>query len=189
MNRLRNRGADSPLAPLLLQLEQARGLDRGVEAARPLMRALTSTPGVRDILQGRAAGHAVHPILVQVPLGTWMSAALLEACHVDRDDARDVQLLTLTGLLAAVPAAVTGWAELAEAKPREQRVGVVHAAANAAGMTLQALAWWQRGRGRRGAAQASSLAALGVLSAAGYLGGHLAVGRKVGTRDRAFTRA
>lgn len=181
------RRADSPLSPLMIALEEARGLDRVVAAARPLMEALTSNEPVRDALQGRRAGHAVHPALVQVPLGAWTSALLLDLAggRAD-DDGRGSQLLTGIGLACAVPTAVTGWAELAEAGQKEKRVGVVHAAANATGMVLQGVALWQRGRGRRGAATATAAAAMAIMGAAGYIGGHLAVARDVGSKDRVF---
>lgn len=45
-------------------------LGRGVRAL-PLGRA-------RDVLHGRWLGHPVHPLMVQVPIGTWMSAAVLD---------------------------------------------------------------------------------------------------------------
>ncbi|GAB3624785.1 DUF2231 domain-containing protein [Mariniluteicoccus endophyticus] len=175
----------SPFTPLLLKLEDARVLDRGVDAARPLMSALTERPLVKDALQGRWLSHAVHPLLIEVPMGTWMSALALDATGVD-EGGRSAELLQGIGIAAAVPAALTGWAELAEAGTREKRVGVVHAAANGAGVALQAASWLARRRGDRGRALALSAAAMGLVGAAGLLGGHLAVARHVGTRDPAL---
>jgi hypothetical protein len=44
-------------------------------AARGVVR-----PGpVRDALSGRALGHALHPLLTDLPIGTWTSASLLDA--------------------------------------------------------------------------------------------------------------
>jgi len=170
----------------MLKLEQAQLLDRVVDQAQPLMAALTRNRTVEAALQGRWAGHAVHPILVQVPLGTWMSAALIDATGADKDNSSS-QLLTAVGLAGAVPAALTGWAELAEASHQEQRVGVVHAAANAAGMGMQLMAMRRRSQGDRLGALAWSGGAMGVLGAAGYLGGHLSVSRKLGSHDPVFT--
>lgn len=182
----------SPLTPVIRSLEGASALDPLVHAARPLMRAVTASPAVRDALRGVCdalrgvcGGHALHPILVQVPLGTWMSALLLDATGAD-DEGRGAQLLTAVGTLAAVPAVATGWAELAGTGRREQRIGVVHAGANAAGVALEAASLLVRRSGRRGLALGLSLGGMSVLGIGGYLGGHLTVVRGVGSRDAAY---
>lgn len=177
--------AQSPLASLMIALEDTRALDPLVTASEPLMDALTSNDTLRDALQGTWIGHALHPLLVEVPLGTWMSAALLEFTGAD-EDGEATQLLTAVGILGAVAAAVTGWAELAETGRREKRVGVVHAASNAAALGLQIGAWTARRRGASLTAKGLTAAAMTIAGAAGYLGGHLAVGRSVGTKDAAF---
>lgn len=180
------RSTGNPLSAAMLGIEQATGLDAAVGAAQPLMDAIDARPGLRDALQGRWLGHALHPLLVTVPLGTWLSALLLDATGSDEDAA---SLLVGAGLLSAVPSALTGWAELAPASPSEKRVGVVHAAANVAGLALQGASFVARRRGRRGAGAALSVAAMAATGAAGYLGGHLAVAREVGSKDPVFTDA
>lgn len=175
----------SPLTPAIRSLEGASALDPLVHAAQPLMRAVTASPAVRDALRGVWSGHALHPILVQVPLGTWMSALLLDATGAD-DDGRGAQLLTAVGTLAAMPAVATGWAELAGSGRREQRIGVVHAGANAAGVALEAASLMARSSGRRWLALGLSLGGMSVLGIGGYLGGHLTVVRGVGSRDAAY---
>ena len=179
------RKPQSPLSPLVLQLEETPALDRVVEAARPIMRAVTGNALVRNALQGRWLGHALHPLLVEVPMGTWMSALALDVSGAD-EDGRAARFLTGLGILAAVPSAVTGWAELAETGPREQRVGVVHAAGNGVGVVLQVASWNARRQGHRVRALLWSGTAMGVIGGAGFLGGHLAAARKVGSHDVAF---
>lgn len=177
--------ADSPLSPLMVRLEQSEALDRAVGAAQPLMEAIAGNPTIKHVLQGRWAGHALHPIAVQVPLGTWMSALVVDASGTDPDGA-SAQVLTAVGIVSAVPAAISGWAELADADRPRQRVGVVHAGANVVGLGLQGLAMVQRSRGNKVLALATSGASMGILAAAGYLGGHLAVSRGVGSKDKFF---
>ncbi|WP_394275475.1 DUF2231 domain-containing protein [Luteococcus sp.] len=177
--------ADSPLSPLMVRLEQSPVLDRAVDAAQPLMEAISGNPTIKHTLQGRWAGHALHPIAVQVPLGTWMSALLVDLSGTDPEGA-SAQVLTAVGIASAVPAAITGWAELADADRPRQRVGVVHAGANVIGLGLQGLAMVQRSRGSKVLALATSGASMGILAAAGYLGGHLAVSRGVGSKDQLF---
>ena len=114
------------------RLEYAEGLDRVAEPVQKVVQKLP--PGrVRDALHGVWLGHPLHPVLVQVPVGAWMSAAFLDALGKDGDGAR--HLIGL-GLLASVPAAVAGWTDWAEQHEQQLRTGVVHAAANGAAVTL-----------------------------------------------------
>lgn len=178
------RGA-TPLVPVMHALEGARALDPVVKAGDALSSALVAGPGRRAALQGAWLGHALHPLLIEVPMGTWMSASALDL--LGGEDARSsATLLTGIGVASAVPAAVTGWAEYASAGRPERRVGVVHAGANAMGMTLQAASLAARLTGRHRLGAALGLGAMGVTGAAGYLGGHLAAARKVGTHDPSF---
>ena len=61
-------------------------------------------------------------------------------------------------------------------------MGVVHAAANAAGLAFYTASLVARLRGRAGWGTALALGGMGVATVGGYLGGHLAIARKVGTR-------
>ncbi|MGH3324756.1 MAG: (2Fe-2S)-binding protein, partial [Streptomyces sp.] len=81
-------------------LEGAERLDPVLHTVRRGVRALPLGDDVRDALHGRWLGHPVHPALVQVPLGTWLSAAVLDLLPGRRPTAG---LLVGTGLAAAVP--------------------------------------------------------------------------------------
>lgn len=175
----------SPLSSAMLRLEAARILDPAVKAAKPLMDAVTVNPTVRDTLQGKWLGHALHPLMVMVPLGSWISASVLDAAGTDRDGS-STELLTALGVLTAVPSAVTGWAELAEAPRREQRVGLVHAGTNVLGLGLQVASWAARRSGNDTRAKLLAAAGLSAVGVGGYLGGHLSVAREVGSKDRVF---
>jgi hypothetical protein len=61
--------------------------------------------------------------------------------------------------------------------PGKQRVGVVHAVANATATALYAASFVQRCRGRRARGIATGMVAAGVATVGGYLGGHLAFGK------------
>ena len=63
---------------LISSLERARALDRLAGPAQRAARLLR--PGkVRDALHGVWLGHPLHPVLAQAPVGTWLSASLLDA--------------------------------------------------------------------------------------------------------------
>jgi nitrite reductase/ring-hydroxylating ferredoxin subunit len=110
----------------------------------------------------------VHPVLVQVPVGAWMSAAFLDA--LGEDGAR--HLIGL-GLLASVPAAVAGSADWAEQHEQQMRTGVVHAAANTAAITLYTGSLLARARQRTGLGKALGYAGLAAVAVGGLLGGDI----------------
>ena len=98
------------------RLERAEGLDRVVGPVQQVVQKIP--PGrVKDALHGVWLGHPVHPMLVQVPVGAFMSAAFLDVLGRDGDGAR--HLIGL-GLLASMPAA-----ELKQGEPAKALLGDV----------------------------------------------------------------
>ena len=156
------------------RLEEQQALDRLVPPLQRLARAVPRP--VRDIMHGVWLGHPLHPVLVQVPVGSWLSATLLDVRN-DSEGQKAARWLTLVGLAAAVPAAATGATDWAELHEQQMRVGVVHAAANWLGIGCFATALACRDAGRRRAARLCGLAAIG---AGGLLGGHLSFRQAAG---------
>ncbi|MGW5369026.1 Rieske 2Fe-2S domain-containing protein [Streptomyces sp. NPDC004009] len=167
---------------MLDRLERWPGADGVIEAVQ---RAVRSLPlgAARDALHGRWLGHPVHPLLVQVPIGTWLSASLLDALPGVR---RGQRALTFTGLVVAVPAAVTGWADWAELHRPQQRVGVVHALANSAALALFTGSLVARVRGRETAGKALGIAGLSLTGLGGALGGHMAYRQAAGANHAEY---
>jgi len=156
--------------------------DKAIEPVRRGALAILRPPAVKDFLHGTWLGHPLHPVLTDVPIGFWTSAVTLDLVGGKNSRTAARRLVGL-GVLSAVPAAVTGWAEWAGTEPRVQRVGVVHAASNVTGLLLFTSSWRARkhGRGRKRALVAASVLGLG-----GYLGGHMVSARKVSSRHPAF---
>ncbi len=154
------------------RLEGARALDPLVRLFRPVAGVLVADPARRDALQGAWLGHAVHPVLSDLPVGFWTSAAVLDVVggRTARPSAR--RLIGL-GVLSAVPTAVTGWAEWSAIGPRDQRVGVVHALSNATAVALFVASWRARGADQHLKGVALGMAASSAMTLGGYLGGHL----------------
>ena len=171
-----------------LRLEEATALDRGVHAFEPKVQALFGTGRRASVLRGEWLGHAVHPLLTDVVLGTWTSASLLDVFG-GRDAAASAQRLIGTGLLAVGPTAWTGWAEWSAAGPRDKRVGLVHAVSNGIAIGTYAASWIARRRGRHGTGARLALAGMAVSGFAAYLGGHLTEARKVGSHHPAYDDA
>lgn len=158
------------------RVERFSGGDRLLDALQRVIQAAPLGPA-RDGLHGRWLGHPVHPLLVQVPVGSWLSAALLDAVPGQR---RAADILVATGLLAAAPAAMAGWVDWADCNRPQQRIGFVHAAANAAGIALYATSLSARLRGRHAAGRVLGWAGLTAIGAGGALGGHLAYRQAAG---------
>ena len=131
------------------RLEQEARLNGVVSAGQRLARLIR--PGkVRDALHGVWLGHPVHPVLVQVAAGAWLSASILDFTGGAEKASRQ---LVGAGLAAAVPAALAGAADWSEQHEQQMRVGVVHAVGQHRGQRhLRCLAADPQCAGRPGAA-------------------------------------
>ena len=166
-------------------LEDTSALDGAVRVLEPLVDAAFATGTRGEVLRGDWLGHALHPVLTDVVLGTWASATILDLVG-GRESQPAAQRLLGVSLLAVGPTAWSGWAEWATATDRDKRVGVVHAATNAVAIGIFASSWLARRRGEHAVGVRRSLTGAAVAAAGGYLGGHLASARKVGSHDPAF---
>lgn len=169
-------------------LEATDRLDPVVARLRPLADKLLDDPSRRALLHGAPIGHALHPLMTDLPLGLWLSSTTLDLLGGPRAAHGADRLLGL-GVLASAPTAVTGLADWALGDRRVQRVGSAHALLNAAAAALYGVSWLQRRRGDRVRGIATSLVAGVVVTASGYLGGHLSVALKSPPRQAADPEA
>jgi uncharacterized membrane protein len=167
----------------LERLETSTELDSLAQRITAMARRVESG-GRGDALRGTWLGHALHPILTSVPMGCWLAAGILDVTSPRRDQPAARRLIGM-GLLASLPSAATGLAEYAGVRDeRPRRVGAAHAVGNAAVALLYLRSWQARGRGHHLAGVAFAMAGATGASVTGYLGGHLAFARKVGTGQR-----
>jgi hypothetical protein len=171
-----------------LRLEETSALDRPVRALERPVRNLFASGTRGSVLRGEWLGHAVHPLLTDVTLGSWTSATLLDLVG-GPDSSTAAQKLVGTGLLAAGPTAWTGWAEWSAAGSRDKRVGLVHAVTNAAAIGMYTGSWLARRRGRHGTGAGLALAGAAVSAVGAYLGGHLLEARKVASHHPMYDHA
>ena len=180
---------DASRPPTIVQLterlEAARPLDVVAGAVQPLVDALLADPKRADLLHGMWVGHSIHPMLTDVPIGVWTSANILDFVGGKKSRKASQRLIAI-GLLAAVPTAVTGWAEWGPLPRREQRIGVVHAVSNVSALALFANSGRARHKGSHAKGVLLGLAGSAALQLGGYLGGHLTEGRKVSSVHPAY---
>lgn len=162
---------------LVIRLEKLQSLDPIVNSVRAVVQKVLQPQQLRDLLHGVPLGHPLHPLMVQVPLGSWMSAAVLDAVPGTE---RAAKTLIGVGILSAGPAAASGYADWSETDPSQQRVGVVHSTANLIALLLYAASWQQRSSSRQLTSKVLSYGGLVVVLAGGFLGGHLSFRQKVG---------
>ncbi|HET7820199.1 MAG TPA: DUF2231 domain-containing protein [Ornithinibacter sp.] len=127
------------------RLEQDESLD-GLRAVYTALAARVDSWSGSELLRSGLIGHAVHPLLTDLPLGFWSAATALDLRGRHRDRAA-TQWLVGAGLAASAPTALTGLAELARVDRAEtQRLGALHGALNAvAPRCTSPLSWPGRG--------------------------------------------
>ena len=165
--------------PLARAIEGAAALDPASKAVGKAVRGALDPGPVKDALSGTWLGHSLHPLLTDAVVGTWLSALLLDATGGDEGAS---ERLIAAGVVCAVPTAVTGATDWADAEPKSdgvRRVGAVHALGNVGALALQIASLTARRRGARKRGVALSLVAGGLLGMTGYLGGHLSFSRGV----------
>jgi len=156
------------------RLEQASWLDGTIELLRKGVRAVP-LGGARDALHGRWLGHPLHPVLVQLPMGAWLSSAVLDRIPGNR---RAATVLVGVGIAGVAPAAAAGLADWAELEDEQARVGLAHAVCNVLATTCYAVSLGARLAGRDG--RRSALAGLAAAALSGAMGGHLAYRQAAG---------
>lgn len=142
---------------------------------------------VKDALSGTWLGHPLHPLLTDIPIGSFTSASVLDVIGGRRGRGAADALVAL-GVASAVPTALAGAADWSDTYGHDQRVGVVHAVSNAVGLAFYASSLRARVRGARGRGTALALLGMASMTVGGYLGGYLAYSRGVGVNN-AFTES
>jgi nitrite reductase/ring-hydroxylating ferredoxin subunit/uncharacterized membrane protein len=161
----------------IAKLENVQALDPLVDVTKRIVLTLVKPRALEDLLHGVPFGHPIHPMLVLVPTGAWASAAVLDLLPGNERAAR---ILVGTGVLSALPTALTGESDWARLHPQQQRVGIVHAAMNLTAVSLYSASWLARRAGNEGLGKLLAFAGFGAVGAGGYLGGHLAYRQAAG---------
>jgi nitrite reductase/ring-hydroxylating ferredoxin subunit/uncharacterized membrane protein len=178
----------TPLAPLIDRVESATVLDPAGRAIGKRIRNAISPGALKDGLSGTWLGHALHPVLTDVVIGSFVSATLLDILGGDRDGRARSRLIGV-GLVAAGPTVLTGandWADAEPAGDAVRRAGLVHALLNTGALSFYAASLAARSRGAHGRGALLGFGGISMLAAGGQLGGHLSFARGVGPNQTVF---
>jgi nitrite reductase/ring-hydroxylating ferredoxin subunit len=160
-------------------------------AALKLAGAVTKAVPVgapRDTLSGTWLGHALHPALTDVVVGSFFSVTLLDLLGGDETGGARERLIQI-GLVTSAPTIATGlsdWALTVHGDRRTRPVGLAHASVNLTASTLYAASLAARRRGAEGRGKLLGAAGAAVLSLGAFLGGHLSFTRGVGVNETTF---
>jgi nitrite reductase/ring-hydroxylating ferredoxin subunit/uncharacterized membrane protein len=167
------------------RLEGLEGLDELAGMLADVVGKVVPSGALKDALSGTWLGHSLHPLLTDLPIGTWTSALLLDLLGGEESE-RAAELLVGLGLLSSLPTAASGFSDWADTQEGERRVGLLHAISNTAALGLLGGSYAARRRGNRRTGVLLGLVGTGVASFGAYLGGHLTMGLGVGTNQSAF---
>ncbi|MFP5363649.1 MAG: Rieske 2Fe-2S domain-containing protein [Thermoleophilia bacterium] len=160
----------------------------GKAIAKQIRNLLPSGGGIKDVISGTWAGHTLHPLLTDIPIGAWTSATLLDLFG-GRASRPAAQKLVGAGLAASAPTAWAGWADWADTEPGNdgvRRVGMAHAIANGVAVGLYGASLAARRRGAHATGVLFGLGGAAAMTAGGWLGGDLVFARGVGVNETLF---
>ena len=155
------------LSAVLDRLSEVSSFDKSLEAARTAVNKVLRPQAFRDLLHGTWLGHPLHPVLAQVPVGSWASAGILDAIPAARPAAA---LLIGTGVAAAVPTAMAGAADWSEQDDAVRRLGAVHAVANTVALGLYVGSLVARAKGNGTLGRVLSYSGLGLATGSAAVG-------------------
>ncbi len=182
------RSEQRPQVRALQAIENAGALDGAGRVIAKSVRNGIGPGALKDALSGTWLGHALHPLLTDVVIGSFVSATVLDAIGGDRDG-KAAERLIAVGLASYPVTALTGasdWADGEPADPRVRRVGLAHAAANSAALGLYAASLLSRRGGHTARGKVLGLGGLSALTAGGYLGAHMAYAQGVGPNQTTY---
>lgn len=170
------------LTRLLTRIEEARALDGVSDEIQSVVFAAIKPRRLRDLLHGTWLGHPLHPVAVQLPVGAFVSAAILDLLPGHR---RAATTLIAVGTAGVAPAILSGWVDWSQMTKDRRRVGLVHASANAVAVSLYAASLVARLSGDHVRGKALGFTGLSVAGVGAYLGGHLAYAQGGGMNQAA----
>lgn len=143
---------------------------------------------VKNALHGVWLGHPLHPVLTDIPLGSWTTALVCDALEDitgRREFGRAADIAVTVGLVGAVGSAITGLTDWSNTDGRARKVGLMHGMMNLSGAALYATSLAFRNQKKRNLGRGFGLLGFALAAGAAYLGGGLVYTEQVGVNHAA----
>jgi nitrite reductase/ring-hydroxylating ferredoxin subunit/uncharacterized membrane protein len=138
---------------------------------------------MKDLLHGTWLGHALHPVLVALPIGAWTTAAVLDLVGARSGADTAVGF----GILTSLPTAAAGLADWSYTRGKPRRLGFAHAALNSTALVCYGASWFVRRGGHRSVGITLSTMGLSLVGISGYLGGEISYSLGQGVNRNAWS--
>ena len=153
-------------------------LDGLAERTQPKVQEVIDRGGVtlRNALDGVWIEVPLHPILTDIPVGSWTATIALDAVDLvsgskaARNAADGALAVGVVGGFAAAAVGISDWRYLGGGA---RRMGMAHGLLNAAGLALNTTSLVLRATGRRNAGRLAFLAGFSINGMGAHLGGEL----------------
>lgn len=175
-------------------LDKQEWLDKTGEAIQPVILDAFKAGGetgseIKNALHGKWLGHPVHPLITDIPIGAWTTAAVLDVMELAGNkkykDGADAAVNI--GLLGAAGSAVTGITDWTGTTSIERKTGLLHGLLNAGATALYVTSYFLRkNKKTRTTGIALSMLGYGVTAFAAYLGGELVYNKQMGVNHTAI---
>lgn len=153
-------------------------LDRVADRVQPKVQDAIAAGGttVKNVLDGTPMELPLHPVLTDVPAGSWTAAIVFDGLDVATGsramrNAADASLAL--GIAGGIAAAVTGLSDWRYLSGGSRRMGMAHGLLNVAGLVLSTVSLILRATGHRNAGRWAFLAGFSISGTAMHLGGEL----------------
>ena len=142
----------------------------------------------------RVAKHPIHPMLVTVPIGLWITALVFDVIHAltGNSTMRTAAFWNVgAGVIGALLAAIPGFVDWLSLSGRAARLGTYHLLLNLGAVAVFAVNWFVRTRAAGDSLVPLILSIVGVigLAIAGWLGGELVYVHRIGVEEEEDQRA
>ena len=138
---------------------------------------------IKNFLHGKWLGHALHPIVTDIPIGAWTTAAVLDTMELcgSKQYKPGADAAVSIGLAGAAGAAVTGVTDWTATSGKQRKAGLVHAALNIGATALYLTSLFLRKKEKsRTAAITLSMLGYGLTTVSSYIGGNLVYNEQMG---------
>jgi nitrite reductase/ring-hydroxylating ferredoxin subunit len=170
------------------RIVEQRWIDQGANAVKGAVRGVYARMGsasvpVRNFMHGAWLGHPLHPVLTDIVVGAYTTAAILdvaETAGAGNRIAPATDIALTTGVVSGLGAAVAGITDWHVLKGKPKRIGFLHMLLNVSATGLYIFSLLARKSGNRGLGRALSWLGYGTLFGGAYLGGHLVFVKNIG---------